>query len=954
MTAIASSSAPPAPCDLPAVPGGRHAGTPMPDGDAAAARRAAIQRLLDEAERLVAVDPLRMERVCLDAIAQAEGAEEGFLGAMARFKLGEAYGLQDRNVEAQHCLDDAQATFLALDRPVEAARTRLSWMWVTMNLGDEAKALKAARAARRVFVAHGERLRLAALETNVGILHRQAGRHRAALRHYRAALALFEVLGVPDRIARTRHNMGLALCRMGRYREALPELESALAYVEQADRGAWYALGARNLGETLMSLGRYTAALRAFGESEAILRSQNAHAALLWLAPVVADCYLRLNRPADALQTVDQATVHLSEVDGVAHAYSLAVRRVAALMMLGDRQAALGAIEAAERTVTLGERDDRTLLALYRAAALDAEGKCDQALLDAQRAYRLAHASGSGRYRVEALLIEGSALLAAGRLGESDVVAHRALRNARSLAAAPSLHRVYELLARIAEAQGRPHAARRRYAWAIDQLERERRGVIFEFRDSFAADRGAVYERFAALQLSAGDAAGAWATAERAKSRALADAIAGNVELKPRGSRAARRIARELHRAREDYSAAAAWLASLPSSEDRDDAARADAIGRMKALEAAITSLVRRLQLEGGDDAAADVQGLLPVLSTIRPAMGTALIEFFQRGPDLLRFVIDASGVRGEIFPNSLPEIERAVRAFRLNLAAVERASGDARARLAGRARESLQTLHGRLLADLALPAACEAVTFIPHGILHYVPFHALHDGERFLIERFDVSYAPSATLLGVVRQRAGRRRRGGALVLAHSADGALPEVLAEAEVVGEHLGARVHAEAGATRVRLAEEGRRAALIHVAAHGQFRQDAPLFSSIQLADGPLTTADVFNLTLPAALVTLSACETGRAVLGGGDELVGLARAFLYAGVAGLLVSQWRVEDGSTAALMARFYAALRSGPLIGHARALREAQVGFLRAAARDGDGRDHPFFWAGFQLIGGG
>jgi CHAT domain-containing protein len=359
------------------------------------------------------------------------------------------------------------------------------------------------------------------------------------------------------------------------------------------------------------------------------------------------------------------------------------------------------------------------------------------------------------------------------------------------------------------------------------------------------------------------------------------------------------------------------------------------------------------LQLEGGEDATVDIRSAPVKPPTIQMPARSILIEFFQRGSDLMRFVVDRNGVRGELIPNAMTEIERALRAFRLNLAAVERSGRDAGARLGERVREPLRALYDRLLAGVTLQADLESLTVIPHGILHYVPFHALFDGDRFLIERCVVAFAPSAALLDVMRRRAGRRRRGGALVLAHSAGGALPAVLAEGAIVASTLGTVAHAEESATRTVLAREGRRASLIHVAAHGQFRQDAPLFSHVQLADGPLTTADVFNLTMPASLVTLSACETGRSVLGGGDELVGLARAFLYAGAAGLLVSQWRVDDDSTAVLMAGFYSAQRSGPRTGHAQALREAQVEFLRVARLDGSGRDHPFYWAGFHLIGG-
>ncbi len=114
---------------------------------------------------------------------------------------------------------------------------------------------------------------------------------------------------------------------------------------------------------------------------------------------------------------------------------------------------------------------------------------------------------------------------------------------------------------------------------------------------------------------------------------------------------------------------------------------------------------------------------------------------------------------------------------------------------------------------------------------------------------------------------------------------------------------------------------------------------------------MTTAEIFNLRLLGSLVVLSACETGRSGLGAGDELVGLARAFLYAGASALLVSQWSVEDAATAALMRHFYQALQAGA--GRAAALRSAQIELLSGRAAP-DWACHPFYWAGFQLIGDG
>jgi CHAT domain-containing protein len=119
----------------------------------------------------------------------------------------------------------------------------------------------------------------------------------------------------------------------------------------------------------------------------------------------------------------------------------------------------------------------------------------------------------------------------------------------------------------------------------------------------------------------------------------------------------------------------------------------------------------------------------------------------------------------------------------------------------------------------------------------------------------------------------------------------------------------------------------------------------MFSSLKLGDGWLTAADVLDLDLAGALVTLSACESGRNEVFGGDELIGLTRAFLGAGAATLVASLWLVQDETTAELMERWYEHLRNG--IGRAAALRKAQLTLK-------DRFVHPYYWAPFVLIGQG
>jgi CHAT domain-containing protein len=136
-----------------------------------------------------------------------------------------------------------------------------------------------------------------------------------------------------------------------------------------------------------------------------------------------------------------------------------------------------------------------------------------------------------------------------------------------------------------------------------------------------------------------------------------------------------------------------------------------------------------------------------------------------------------------------------------------------------------------------------------------------------------------------------------------------------------------------------------AQVLHLACHGQFRVDNPAFSALALADGPFTLNDVRALRLRAALVVLSACETGVSRVAPGDELIGLVRGFVLAGARRVLASQWAVDDASTATWMGRFHAALANGQA--PARAVQTAQC----QAIADGE---HPFRWAAMTLFGPG
>jgi CHAT domain-containing protein len=270
-----------------------------------------------------------------------------------------------------------------------------------------------------------------------------------------------------------------------------------------------------------------------------------------------------------------------------------------------------------------------------------------------------------------------------------------------------------------------------------------------------------------------------------------------------------------------------------------------------------------------------------------------------------------------------------------------------------------LQKLYNLLVAPVAslLPSRSGHLTIVPYGPLHKLPFHALYDGSRYLIEDFQISYLPASSLLIRLGTHDSKPQVRSAdieafikppLAFGYSENGSLQRVQDEAKAIASMLDGKCYLESDATIARLIDEAPNSPIIHLATHGQSRLDAPNFSYIRLADGQLNAIDAFSLDLKACeLVTLSGCETGLALSSGGDEQLGLGRAFLAAGAPSLVMSLWPVEDNATNELMKVFYRRLLKGE--SKVQALRAAQCELLHSSA---SAYKHPYFWAAFRLVG--
>jgi len=235
------------------------------------------------------------------------------------------------------------------------------------------------------------------------------------------------------------------------------------------------------------------------------------------------------------------------------------------------------------------------------------------------------------------------------------------------------------------------------------------------------------------------------------------------------------------------------------------------------------------------------------------------------------------------------------------------------------------------------------ALALVPVGPLSRVPWAALPlpDG-RALCEATVLTLVPGLRL-GLARDSAPRAH--GAPLIVASDDGELERVGEETAAVQAAFPDAVRLEgATADAARFLGLAPEAPWIHFAGHGIYRADSPQQSGLRLVDRWVTAAELGARRLRARWVTLSACQTARALVRPGEEWFGLARALLLAGAGAVLAPQWDIEDAAAAQFMAGLYRRLAAGESLGAALALSQ------RAAL--GAGR-HPLEWAGFVLIGG-
>ena len=918
---------------------------------------AAVGQLNEVSRAKLRVDPGESLALAESAVAIAEKlGNKDALGRSLRAKANALYNIGDNSTALEYHAR-ALAIFRRRHKREEEGRTLNASIQPYILVGQYDQALAAADAARAIFSAAGDTRRLGHIEINVGNVYHRQDRFEEGLACYERAYEILAPLRDSEGLAIALYNMAVCLITLNDFPRALASYQRAREMFVSYGMTLLVTQSDYNIAYLYYLRGEYSQAIRllraARVESEKN-GDQHIHA-LCFLD--LSEIYLELNMSAEAREIAREGYLRFEKLGmGYEQAKCLA-NQAMANSQLGK---ALASLELFQQAREMLAREQNlvwpSLIDLYQAVVLfEADRLFESRRLCQRSAVFFESSVLHGKAALCHLLLARIAL----RTGNL-VLARKECAAARDRVAgleSPSLRlQAHFLLGQIHQASGDAPSAYCSYQAARAELETLRSSLRGEeLKISFMKNRLEIYESLVELCLRQQPLPGAAKTPaeeafgyiELAKSRSLADLL-----LSPGASLAApdegqSDLVRRIREMREELN----WyyrriereqLSAEAPSAQRIEKLQNEALARENNLVRVLQDL--RASAAGPGAAALDS---LPPLESIRQSLPpqAALIEYFAVKDQFIAAVLTRSSLN--IVP--LTPVSRAanlVRLLRFQLSKFSLGPDYVRTFHDGLLRASRTHLHD-LYRELIAPlceqlSAAQHLVIVPHGTLHSLPFHALFDGQHYLIDRFSISYSPGAGIYSLSHRRKSSAP-GQALVLGVP-DERAPFIADEVRAVAEILpGSRLvtGAEEGGEALRAHGSGFR--LIHIATHGIFRQDNPMFSGIRLGPAYLNLYDLYHLQLDAELVSLSGCATGLNVVSVGDELLGLSRGLLFAGAQSLLLTLWDVHDRSTAEFMTCFYKRLAGSA--NRAVALQGA-VQYVR------ERYPHPYYWAPFALTG--
>ena len=770
--------------------------------------------------------------------------------------------------------------------------------------------------------------------------------------HYESAYKTLSQYEDWERAAVTLHNMAMCLISLNDFAKSLDCYQKSRELCIRYDMPLLRDQADYNIAYLYYFRGEYSRAIEMlFATRRACEITGDAyHLALCHLD--LSEIYLELNLSEEAREMAHEGFLRFEKLGmGYEAAKTLANEAIA----YGQQGKTVHALERFTKARAMFATEKNLvwpwLLDLYQGLLLFHEGRYFEARRLCTGAAAFFDSSALPGKAALAHLLLARIALQVGEFPSAQAETDAAIAKISGLQAPVLAYQTHFLRGQLAQTRGDRHNAFAAYQDARKSLEALRSRLhAEELKISFVKNRLQVYEALVDLHLSGdgGDssAAEAFACIEAAKSRSMTEMIFQSGQSLPLGDTGQSELVRRIRDLREELN----WYyhrIELEQLRPEDTSAKRLQQLQEKALshENEFLRTLRELPAHERENATLEAPAdfSLEKLQAAIPA-DAALIEYYSTGDRLVAAVVTRNSI--DITPitvfsrvlHFLHLLRFQLSKFRMGATYTQRFEQP----LLQATQSHLEALYAELIAPLRQHLQAKHLIFVPHGPLHFLPFHALKNGDTYLCDTHTISYAPSATVFALCQEKPPSEMTT-SLVMGIP-DERAPQILDEVQSVAAILpNSDLRLGGQATTEVLKTRGSQSALLHIATHGTYRQDNPMFSGIRLGDGYLNLYDLYQMRLSARHVTLSGCATGMNFVAAGDELLGLQRGLFCAGASSLLLSLWDVHDRSTAELMQSFYKGyMETGNM---ALSLQSAMKQLRQK-------NPHPYFWAPFVLVG--
>ncbi|CAN5609752.1 CHAT domain-containing protein [soil metagenome] len=881
------------------------------------------------------VEPVKAQRAAAAIKLLARAKPTDGIAAIASWISGISDITKGKFGSAAGKLEAASILLSQIGRNSDGAQADVARLLALAMLGRYDEAIETGQQALKIFAAEGDDLAAGKIEMNLSnIISRQALHHEAE-RYCLSARKRFIRAREKSWQAMAENGLANTYAELNDFTKAQHYYELALVTARAEKMTVTVAEIEASLGNLALLRGQYAAALRFLESSrqrydDLAMPHQSAIADL-----EIADIYSELNLLTEAADVYERISPVFQKLRLRAEEARSRLNHGRTAARLGEAGLARKELKTALRLFAREKNySGQMSVLLSQGEQLIAGRKADQALAVFELAAKVVRHDDNPRHEISLNLLEGEALALAGSNRRAASRLTKASELAKRHQQTNSLQTALNSLGKLAAATGELKKASTYFSNAAKLVEGLRSNLAAdEFSMAFLASRLEPFENLADLLLSQGKIADAFRTIERGRSRSLLDAMKTR-QATTNSSNKLQGRADELRAELNFY-----YKKLDRSTGDEDERLRADILRG----ESDLSKIIRQINSLAGEIKSKAERFDLKHLQN---RLGSAsLIEYIERDGMISAFVVTGKNVKYVSGITDKADVADALDDLHFQFGAMRYGDGGLgrfAAQIKGRTDRCLMRLYDLLVRPLEKYFAGTRLIVVPAGPLHYVPFHALHDGERYMVERFETSYAPSAAVWSAL-QHAKPRKFASTLLIGY-ADKRIPLVENEVRSIRRILPASTSLTGSkATFAAFTQNAGSHDLIHLACHGQFRHDNPMYSSLHLADGWVTVQDICSQRLRASLVTLSACETGLNKIYAGDEILGLARGFLSAGASSIVVSLWTVNDAAASRLMTSFYNHLQRGDSV--AASLRDCQLEAVRRG-------DHPYLWSPFVLIG--